>query len=129
MHLTPFLSRPARGLFLCLILAVGLALPQTEAQAQTSDPDQILNAEGYQTPPQTIIDAALAPRYLNVTLSRANADKSLFLNEYGDGPITMDRFSTDFHELGGLFIDYAANRHRNLTIRTNVGIDIISAMD
>ena len=129
MHPAPFHKRPARGMLLWLFLAVGLFLPQTEAQGQSWDPDQILKAEGYQTPPETIAEAALAPRYLNVTLSRANADKSLFLNEYGDGPITMDRFSTDFHELGGLFIDYAANRHRNLTIRTNVGIDIISAMD
>lgn len=129
MHSAPFHTRPARGMLLLLFLALGLFLPRTGAEGQSYDPDQILKAEGYQTPPETIAEAALAPRYLNVTLSRANADKSLFLNEYGDGPITMDRFSSDFHELGGLFIDYAANRHRNLTIRTNVGIDIISAMD
>jgi dipeptidyl aminopeptidase/acylaminoacyl peptidase len=126
---TPCSKRPALGTLFWLVLAIGLLLPPTGIQAQTYDRDAVLKAEGYQTPPETIAEAALAPRWLNVTLSKANADKSLFVVEVGDGPITMDRFSTDFHELGGQFIDYAANRHRNLTIRSNVGMYIISAMD
>ena len=41
----------------------------------------------------------------------------------------MDVFSKPFHELGGQFIDYAANRSRRLTTRNNVGIEVISATD
>jgi dipeptidyl aminopeptidase/acylaminoacyl peptidase len=129
MHPSPCSWRKARGTLTWLFLAVGLLLPQTGIQAQTYDPDAVLKAEGFQTPPETIAEAALAPRWLNVTLSNANADKSLFLNEVGDGPVQQDRFSLPFDELGGLFIDFAANRHRNLTIRTNVGIEIISGVD
>jgi dipeptidyl aminopeptidase/acylaminoacyl peptidase len=41
----------------------------------------------------------------------------------------MEVFSKPFHDLGGQFIDYRANRSRVLTIRNNVGIQIISAAD
>ena len=119
----------ARGVLILALMAMGLAFPPSGAQGQTWDRDQILTAEGYQRPPETIAEAVLAPWYLNVTLSEANAAKTLFLNEIGDGPVTMDVFSKPFHELGGLFIDFAANRDRTLTIRNNVGIEIISAVN
>ena len=103
------------------------------AQAQTSEQawnaQQILDDKSFVNPPNNISDAVLAPRYLNVTLSDVSANKLWFLHEISDGPVTMDRFSKDFDELGGQFFDYSANRHRNLTIRSNVGIDIISASD
>ena len=41
----------------------------------------------------------------------------------------MKTFSKPFHELGGVFIDFKANRARALTIRNNVGIQLISAAD
>ena len=75
------------------------------------------------------MDAVLAPRYLNVALANASPDKKWFLDEIGDGPVTMAMFSKPFHELGGLFVDFQANRARPLTIRNNVGIQIISAAD
>ena len=64
-----------------------------------------------------------------MTLTAVSPDKRWFVHEIGDGPVAMDRFSKDFDELGGLFIDYRANRHRNMTIRSNVGINVISAAD
>lgn len=41
----------------------------------------------------------------------------------------MKTFSKPFHELGGVFVDYKANRARSLTIRNNFGIQVISAAD
>jgi dipeptidyl aminopeptidase/acylaminoacyl peptidase len=41
----------------------------------------------------------------------------------------MKTFSKPFHELGGLFVDFKANRARPLTVRNNVGIQVISAAD
>jgi dipeptidyl aminopeptidase/acylaminoacyl peptidase len=41
----------------------------------------------------------------------------------------MKTFAKPFHELGGQFIDYKANRARSLTIRNNVGLEVISAVD
>ena len=112
--------------FLAALLLVPAGL---SAQNGNWDPEQILAAKEWVTPPSEIAEAVLAPRYRNVTLSDMSADKAWFLNEIGDGPVTMDRFSKPFDELGGMFLDYRANRHRNLTIRTNVGIEVISAAD
>ena len=99
------------------------------AAAPTSWADQVIKAEGYQTPPKELADAVLAPRYLNVSLTNASPDKKWFLDEIGDGPVPMKTFSKPFHELGGVFIDFKANRARSFTIRNNVGIQIISATD
>ena len=113
------------------LLALGAAPGHAQLQNRPADwnPDAVLEREDYTRPPQAIADAVLAPRYLNVTLSEINPTRSWFLNEVGDGPVTMDRFSKPFHDLGGEFIDYRANRARTLTIRSNVGIQLISADD
>ncbi|MDA0328022.1 MAG: prolyl oligopeptidase family serine peptidase [Gemmatimonadetes bacterium] len=98
------------------------------AQGQ-ADPQAVLADKGFVTPANDIANLALAPRYLNATLTDVSPNKRWFIHEVGDGPVTMDRFSKDFDELGGLFIDYSGNRSRDLTIRTNIGINIISAAD
>ena len=76
MNPIPLIKHPARGV-LFFLLTLTLALPQMEVVGQSWDRDQVLNAEGYQTPPDNIAEAVLAPRHLNVTLSSANADKTL----------------------------------------------------
>jgi dipeptidyl aminopeptidase/acylaminoacyl peptidase len=91
--------------------------------------DEVLKAEGYMTPPKELADAVLIPRYLNISLSNASPDKKWFVNEIGDGPVLMKTFSKPYHELGGVFIDFKANRARALTFRSNIGIEVISAAD
>src|SRR4051812_751027 len=115
-----------------LVIPVAIAILPLTLGAQsgaTQSPDDVLKAQGYQTPPKDLADAVLAPRYLNVTLTNASPDKQWFVDEIGDGPVVMKTFAKPFHELGGQFIDYKANRARALTIRNNVGIQIISATD
>ena len=91
--------------------------------------DAIIEQEGYAAPPAELAEAVLAPRYLNVSLSNPSPDKKWFLDEIGDGPVAMRTFAKPFHELGGVFIDYEANRARALTIRNNAGIQIVSGAD
>ena len=114
-----------------LVIPVAIALLPLSLAAQNGarTPDDILKADSYQTPPRELADAVLAPRYLNVTLTNPSPDKKWFLDEIGDGPVLMKTFSKPFHELGGLFVDFKANRARPLTVRNNVGIQIISATD
>lgn len=102
--------------------------PAARAAAPSAD-DLLLKKEGYQTPPPDLADAVLAPRYLNVTLGNLSPDKKWFLNMIGDGPVVMKTFSKPFDELGGLFIDFKANRSRTLTISNSIGIQLISAAD
>src|SRR6185503_1213798 len=79
--------------------------------------DETLTAERYLTPPADLASAVLAPRHLNVALTNASPDKKWFLDEIGDGPVTMAVFSKPYHELGGVFVDFKANRARALTVR------------
>jgi dipeptidyl aminopeptidase/acylaminoacyl peptidase len=91
--------------------------------------DAIIKQEGYLMPPKEIADAVLAKRYLNVSMSNLSPDKKWSLVQVGDGPVVMKTFSKPFDELGGLFIDFRANRVRTLTITNGVGIDVISTAD
>ena len=100
-----------------------------QAKPLASPNDQIIAAETYQTPQKELADAVLAPRYLNDTLSNLSPDKKWFLKMIGDGPVVMTTFSKPFDELGGVFIDWKANRSRTLTISNSVGIQLISATD
>jgi dipeptidyl aminopeptidase/acylaminoacyl peptidase len=115
-----------------LVIPVVVALAPLSLVAQSGvgqTPDDILKQQTYQTPPKDLADAVLAPRYLNVSLTNASPDKKWFVDEIGDGPVVMKTFSKPFHELGGQFIDFKANRARALTIRNNIGIQVISAAD
>ena len=116
------------------LAAALLAAPTLAAQDAgngdaTTGPEAVLAAKEWMTPPDEIASAVLAPRHLNTTLSNLSPDRSLFLVEISDGPVTMERFSLPFDELGGQFYDARANRNRGLTVRSNVGIKLVSAMD
>ena len=91
--------------------------------------DELLKKEGYATPPPELIPAVMAPRQNNIALTSISPDKKWFLDEIADGPVGMATFSKPFHELGGLFVDFKANRARPLTVRNSVGLQIISAAD
>ena len=125
------MNSPAHRLLtrITLLSAVLIALPDESAAQQQRDPQAILADKAFVSPPADIAEAALAPRWLNATLDEVSPNQRWFLHQVGDGPVDMERFSKDFDELGGVFIDYAANRDRSLTIRSDVGIDVISARD
>ncbi len=129
LRLSPRMS-PLPGVVLPLLLvASGMAQAQNQAPPKPGTVDEIIRAETYVRPPDAVVDAVLAPRYLNVTPSNFNGSRTWFVNEVGDGPVTMDVFSKPFHELGGLFVDFRANRNRNLTIRNSAALQLISTSD
>ena len=111
------------------LLFVASVLSAQAPAARLSAVDSVLRSERYVAPASSIADAVLAPRYRNVALTEINSERTWVINELGDGPVTMDVFSKPFHELGGLFVDFRANRNRTLTIRSNVGLELISALD
>ena len=128
--MTKRLARLAPALVLALCqLSLFAQSPARPTAPPPSWADEILKKETYATPPPELAEAVLAPRHLNVSLSSASPDKKWFVDEVGDGPVVMKTFSKPFHELGGVFIDYKANRARALTIRNNIGIQLISASD
>lgn len=125
-------SGPSQGRFwlFTLVAVATLAVPLGAQERPASwNPDAVLEQEEFARPPDAIAEAVLAPRWRNVTLDEINATGEWFLNQVGDGPVTMDRFAFPFHDLGGEFIDFRANRDRGLTIGSDVGIELISATD
>ncbi len=91
--------------------------------------DKVLTHEGYVMPPPELARAVLAPREMNVTLTNPSPDRKWFIDEIGDGPVPMAIFGRPFDELGGVFIDWKANRQRAMTRRNTVGLQIISSAD
>jgi dipeptidyl aminopeptidase/acylaminoacyl peptidase len=116
-----FEGRFVQGLVPVLALLFLLGMPPVDIRGQESNPDSILLAEGYITPPDTIAQAVLAPRWQNFSFSDPNADGSWYLETLSDGLPHIAEFSKPYHELGGQFIDFAANRSRNLTTRGSTG--------
>jgi dipeptidyl aminopeptidase/acylaminoacyl peptidase len=113
-----------------LLLLVPLRLAgQQQSNAPSGWADDVLKQESYQQPPKELTDAVLAPRHLNTTMSSLSPDRKWFLDETPDGPVEMKIFSRPYHELGGLFVDFKANRVRSLTVRNNVALQLISAAD
>ncbi len=121
--------RVARFAPAVVLVLLSASLLAQQAASPSSWADDIIKQESYATPPPELADAVLAPRYKNVALTNASPDKKWFADEIGDGPVAMKTFAKPFHELGGVFIDFKANRARTLTIRNNIGIQVISAAD
>ena len=88
-------------------------VPAAKPAAPLSWADKMMQQETYATPPTELAEAVTAPRHQNVTLSNLSPDKKWFLNLIGDGPVPMSIFSKPFDELGGVFIDFKANRVRS----------------
>ncbi len=110
-----------------VVLAASPALAQNAAAGRAMSNDEMIRTETFVRPPDPLSSAVLAPRHLNVSVNNLSTDRMWFVNEIGDGPVSMDVFSKPFHELGGLFVDFRANRSRNLTIRNSVGLQLVSA--
>ncbi len=125
-------SRPPRGLTrLLAVLAFLAPLAPLGAQDRPSgwDPDEVLAREGYTEPPAEIVDAVLAPRWLNVELAEISPSGDWFVDQIGDGPVPMARFAEPFHDLGGQFVELDANRARELGTRNDAGLQLVSATD
>lgn len=120
-----------RALRVLLLLAAiaGPVSAQAPTTGKATSTDEAIRSELFVAPPDSIGAAVLAPRYLNISPTNPSPDKLRFVHEVSDGPVSMETFSKPYDELGGLFIDFAANRNRTLTIRNSVRIDLVSAAD
>ena len=116
---------PAQGARSLLQGGSAVAVPFTGDGWQ----DKVLTHEGYVMPPPELARAVLAPREMNVTLTNPSPDRKWFIDEIGDGPVPMAIFGRPFDELGGVFIDWKANRQRAVTRRNTIGLQIISSTD
>ncbi len=116
-----------RRIYVGLSLSLFAAALGGSAVAQEPTVDETLRAEQFIQPAPEIAEAVLAPRHLNASLGNPSPDGRFLLDAIGSGAPTMATFARPFYRLGGQQIDFAANRSRQLTTRSDVGIDIVDA--
>ncbi len=80
--------------------------------------------ETYLTPRKEIAEAAGAPYYKNIAAGPLNVEGTKFLILQRDGMPPLSALAKPHYNLGGLQIDFKANRNRNLTTRSAAGLTI-----
>ena len=114
-----------KRILLAVLTPMFLVVLAAQAGAQEPDADPALTTETYLQPPDYIAEAAMAPRHLNVTLSNPSPDGRFYIDGVGAGSPSIVLFAKPFYRLGGFQIDPGANRSRQLTIRSDVGLNVI----
>jgi dipeptidyl aminopeptidase/acylaminoacyl peptidase len=109
-------------------LLASIALPvHAQDVAQQGALKEILAKETFIRPPAAIEKIVTAPWQQNVTLSNQSPDHKHFLKLESEGMPSVQQFGKAHYYLGGLQVDYKANRARTLTTRGAVGLEIIDA--
>jgi len=110
-------------------LVAGLPLVALPLGAQTVtqqgwNPKEALASEKYVKPPENVERIVAAPRN-SVAFTNPSPDKKYFLKTESDGLPSIDAFGKPHYRLGGVEIDWKANRARSLTTRGSVGLTLI----
>ena len=124
----PTIRRP-KGLgrwHLAAAALIAVAAPlRAQDVAQQGALKEILAKETFIRPPAAIEKIVTAPWQQNVTLSNQSPDHKHFLKLESEGMPSVQQFGKAHYYLGGLQVDYKANRARTLTTRGAAGLEII----
>ena len=102
-----------------------LALASLGAQQSIEADKALLATERYVKPPAEVARLVTAPRQLNTTLTLQSPDHRHFLVQHDDGLGNEVKFGKPHYYLGGLQVDYKANRIRGFTTRGQSNIEIV----
>ena len=106
-----------------------LLLAAAPLSAQSIEADKALLAtERYVRPPAEVERLITAPRQLNSTLTQQSPDRTHFLALHGEGLGNEVKFGKPHYYLGGLQVDYAANRVRSFTTRGQASVEIVDGV-
>src|ERR1700712_4065788 len=106
------------------LLIVASPLAAQNVVQQGWNPKEILAKETYVKPPEIVERIVTAPRN-NVAFTNPSPDKKYFLKTESEGLSTIEAFGKPHYRLGGVEIDYKANRARALTTRGGVGLTLL----
>lgn len=109
-----------------IVFTLPLGAQNATQQGAGWDPKEVLAKETYQRPPAVVEKIVTAPRN-NVALTNPNADHSYFLKVESEGLPSIDAFGKPHYRLGGVEIDFKANRARALTTRGGVGLTLVES--
>ena len=100
----------------------------TDASATGRHPtgaDAILASEGFVQPPDPIARLVTAPRESNFTYTVVSPGaRKYLLRVVTDGMPTLEQLGRPHYNLGGLQVDYVANRARALNTSSATGLDL-----
>src|SRR5215831_18227488 len=105
-----------------LVLAAPLSA-QTVTQ-QGWNPKEDLAKETYVKPPEIVERIVSAPRN-SVAYTNPSPDPKFFLKTESEGLPSIDAFGKPHYRLGGVEIDWKANRARALTTRGSIGLTLL----
>jgi dipeptidyl aminopeptidase/acylaminoacyl peptidase len=88
-----------------------------------------LAVQQYIKPPQEIVDAVLAPWYLNVSVGNLSPDRKRYIVVETNGMPPLALLGKPYANLGGLQVDLKANRARHFTTSTAYGLKIRDLAD
>ena len=113
----------------CRALAVLVLAAAPVAAQQSIEADKALLAtERYVRPPAEVERLITAPRQLNATLTQQSPDRTHFLALHGEGLGNAVKFGKPHYYLGGLQVDYKANRVRSFTTRGEASVEIVDGV-
>jgi dipeptidyl aminopeptidase/acylaminoacyl peptidase len=99
------------------------------ASAPALAQESVLHEEAYLAPASEIARIVTAPRHENLALTNLSPDQRYFLTTLGAGMPSIADYAKPHYNLGGLFIDYRANRARSFSTGTGIGFELVSAED
>jgi dipeptidyl aminopeptidase/acylaminoacyl peptidase len=106
------------------LLVIALPLTAQNVVQQGWNPKEVLAKETYVKPPAIVERIVTAPRN-NVAYTNPSPDKKYFLKTESEGLASIDAFGKPHYRLGGVEIDFKANRARSLTTRGGVGLTLL----
>ena len=109
-----------------VLFAIAVPLRAQDVAQQGALKD-LLAKETFIRPPAAIEKIVTAPWQQNVSLSNQSPDHKHFLKLESEGMPSVQQFGKPHYYLGGLQVDYRANRVRTLTTRGATGLEIIDA--
>src|SRR3954465_4438623 len=119
-----FRVRALRVLIMAGCAAYALPLAAQNVTQQGWNPKEVLAKETYVKPPEIVERIVTAPRN-NVSFTNPSPDKKYFLKAESEGLPSIEVFGKPHYRLGGVEIDYKANRARALTTRGSIGLTLI----
>ena len=118
--------RPPQLIVVAALFAIAVPLRAQDVAQQGALKD-LLAKETFIRPPAAIEKIVTAPWQQNVSLSNQSPDHKHFLKLESEGMPSVQQFGKPHYYLGGLQVDYRANRVRTLTTRGATGLEIIDA--
>ena len=121
----PVRARVVTTFLVTTVLTIGsLPLAGQGVVQRGWNPKEVLAAEHYVKPPEVVERIVAAPRNA-VSFTNPSPDRRYFLKMESEGLASIDVFGKPHYRLGGVEIDYKANRARTLTTRGGTGLTLL----